>query len=351
MYTEKRKSEFFRLRLRLWGLITAAGSVAGAASVLGFFGSLHWLLDLCSHFRVQYFLGLSVVALLLLIPRKRGSAAVFGALAAANLGVILPLYFGRVSAPTSSGPTVRAMLVNVNTRYGHAASVAAALRRFRPDIVVLEEVNTKWLSDLTPVLTDYKYSEQELREDNFGIALFSRFPFTQSRIADIGDAEVPSIMAEIETRQGRCTLLATHPLPPGGREYSRWRNGQLAQVPRWVHRASSPLLLLGDLNVSPWSPHFRHLLRESGLRDSSQGRGVRPTWPTFSPLLLIPIDHCLYSPGIEIVNRETGPNVGSDHYPVVVDFLIGTPGIRTANQAPAVPWHAPRAASPSHQLP
>jgi endonuclease/exonuclease/phosphatase family metal-dependent hydrolase len=225
------------------------------------------------------------------------------------------------------------MLVNVNTRYGNSARVADALRRFSPDIVVLEEVSTKWLSDLGPVLASYEHSSQEPREDNFGIALFSRFPFTQSGVAYIGDAEVPSIVAEIETGQGKCTVLATHPLPPAGREYSRLRNGQLAQLPRYVHRAASPVLLLGDLNVSPWSPYFRRLLRESGLRDSAQGRGVRPTWPTFNPLMLIPIDHCLYSPGIAIVNRQTGPHVGSDHFPVVVDFVIRANGMGEANHA------------------
>ena len=271
-----------------------------------------------------------MVALLLSIPRRRGSVVIFGVLAAVNLGVILPLYFGGTHAPTSARKSVRAMLVNVNTEHGNAASVAGAIRRFTPDIVVLEEVSTKWLTDLGPALSDYRYSKQEPRDDNFGIALFSKFPFTQAQVEHIGEAEVPSIVAEIETRQGKFALLATHPLPPAGREYSRLRNDQLAQLPRWVHRAASPLLLLGDLNVSPWSSHFRRLLSESGLRDSLQGRGVHPTWPTFSPLMLIPIDHCLYSPGIEIVKRQTGPYVGSDHFPVVVDFVLGTNGMKAA---------------------
>jgi endonuclease/exonuclease/phosphatase (EEP) superfamily protein YafD len=220
------------------------------------------------------------------------------------------------------------MLANVNTEHGNKTSVADAIRRFNPDVVVLEEVSTQWLADLGPALSGYSYSRQVPRDDNFGMALFSRFPFTQAQVEYIGEAEVPSIMAEIETARGKCTMLATHPLPPAGREYSRLRDDQLAQLPRWVHRQASPVLLLGDLNVSPWSTHFRRLLRESGLRDSSQGRGVHPTWPTFSPLMLIPIDHCLYSPGIEIVRRQTGPNVGSDHYPVIVDFLIGEDGVK-----------------------
>jgi endonuclease/exonuclease/phosphatase (EEP) superfamily protein YafD len=322
--TNKYLSDFFRFSIRPWGLITAAGAVAGTFSIFGFFGSLNWFLDLCSHFRVQYFLGLSIVALLLLIPRQFKISALFGTLALLNLSVILPLYFGNIPEPPSDAKPIRAMLINVDTRFGNAESVADAIRQFNPDILVLEEVSTKWLSDLQPVLAGYNYTRQEPRDDNFGIGLYSRLPFTQSQIVYIGEAEVPSVVAEIETTLGKCTLLATHPLPPAGGAYSRWRNDQLAELPNYIRRATSPVLLLGDLNVSPWSSHFRRLLRESGLKDSSQGRGVQPTWPTYNPLLLIPIDHCLYSPQITIVSKQVGPWDGSDHYPLIVDFLIKT---------------------------
>jgi endonuclease/exonuclease/phosphatase (EEP) superfamily protein YafD len=219
------------------------------------------------------------------------------------------------------------MLANVNTQTGNAADVAAAIRRFNPDVVVLEEVSAKWLSDLKPVLDDYAHSEQAPREDNFGIGLWSRFPFIRSRVACIGAAEVPSIIVEIDTPQGRCTVVATHPLPPGGKSNSDFRNDQLAELPRWVRQASSPVLLLGDLNATPWNHYFRRFLDEAGLKDSARGRGVFPTWPsTFSPLMRIPIDHCLYGTGIEIVDRQTGPQVGSDHFPVIVDFVVHANG-------------------------
>jgi len=38
--------------------------------------------------------------------------------------------------------------------------------------------------------------------------------------------------------------------------------------------------------------------------------------------LLIPIDHCLHSREVRIVRKQIGPDVGSDHYPVVVDFFL-----------------------------
>lgn len=296
--------------------------MVGIVSILGFFGPYNWLLDLCSHFRVQYAVSLGIAALLLLIPRQRRLATVFGATAGLNLVVILPLYFGPIASPAVSGRPIRAMLANVNTKFGDAAAVAAAIRRFDPDVVVLEEVSTTWLSDLKPVLDGYRHTEQAPRDDSFGIGLWSKFPFTRARSVCIGGAEVPSIIAEIDTPQGRFTVVATHPLPPAGKQYSELRNGQLAELPRWIRQSPSPVVLLGDLNVTPWNHYFQRLLREADLRDSVQGRGVRPTWPTFNPLMLIPIDHCLYSEGIDVVTRQTGPRVGSDHLPVIVDFVI-----------------------------
>ncbi|MBU4198872.1 MAG: hypothetical protein KKD14_08955 [Verrucomicrobia bacterium] len=110
----------------------------------------------------------------LLIPRRRRAASFFGALATLNLGVIFPLYLGSTPQPSSGEPPIRAMLINVNTKSGKAASVAAALRRFNPDIIVIEEVNTKWLSELSPVLANYSHSQVEPREDNFASSVVGR---------------------------------------------------------------------------------------------------------------------------------------------------------------------------------
>ena len=83
-----------------------------------------------------------------------------------------------------------------------------------------------------------------------------------------------------------------------------------------------PVLLLGDLNTTPWSFHFQHLLKESGLKNSMKGFGHQPSWPSNIPFLRIPLDHVLHSEEITIHNRMIGRNIGSDHLPVIVDFSI-----------------------------
>ena len=132
-------------------------------------------------------------------------------------------------------------------------------------------------------------------------------------------AAVPSITAKIRSRGKEFTVIATHPLPPVSPSYFYLRNEQLEKLPDFINGAEDPVLLLGDLNCTPWCYHFQQLLERTGLKNSSRGWGLHATWPTALPLLLIPIDHCLYHPAITIVKKETGPFIGSDHYPVIVD--------------------------------
>lgn len=323
--------EFLRCRIRIWDLIAAGGAVIAAATVFAFGGGQWWVLDLFTHFRVQYFLGLTVVSLVLLIRRRFKTALGFVLFAVINLGTIAPLYLGGTFPSTGGLTSHRAMLMNVNSQAGDPVKVGEAIKTMDPDVLVLEEVSERWLSELRPVLQSFPHSEVVPRDDNFGIALYIKWPLVQSDIRYLGEAEVPSIMAALETPEGRLTLIATHPVPPVGAAYSRLRNGQFERLAELVKQTSPPVLVLGDLNATPWCPHFQRLLVRSGLRDSSQGRGILPTWPTYVPPLQIPLDHCLHTEGIGIVRKVRGPNVGSDHYPLAVDFVRTPPATRVAN--------------------
>jgi len=302
-------------------LLTAAGAVACLATLLGFLGRFWWFLDLFSHFRVQYLVGLGFLGILLLVGRRRRTATVFLAFACVNLVLVAPLYFGRRSELPEGSTAWRAMLLNVNTHYGDADRVKDAILAADPDILVLEEISARWVSDLAWLTNSHPHSVVQPREDNFGIGLFSKLPLAESKVAYITRANVPSILATVDAGHTNLRVLATHPLPPRNGDYSRWRNEQLDRLPDYV-RPPLPVLLLGDLNVTPWSCHFRRLLARTGLRDSATGYGVQPTWPNFNPLLRIPIDHCLHSPDILVVDRRIGPDVSSDHYPVIVDFAV-----------------------------
>lgn len=313
---------FFQWRVRWWGLLMAAGGVATLASLLGCAGCWCWACDLFAHFRPQYLLALAPLTLLCAARRRWRVTALFGAAAILNGALIGPLYVTPPDDGTPRGPALRALLINVHTRSTAYQRVEEAIRAAAPDIVLLEEVDQRWLDQLRALTNDYPHTLAAPRDDNFGIALFSRRPLHAPRVIEIGDAEVPSLLVEIETDTGRFTLIGTHPLPPANGAYTRYRDGQLTALAQRVRQTHAPLLVLGDLNVSPWSWPFRRLVRESGLCDSARGFGLQPSWPTYNPLLWVPIDHCLHTPDIRILARCIGPAIGSDHYPLIVDFAL-----------------------------
>lgn len=315
----------FTINRRLADLC-AAMAVAGASiSLLGFLGRFHWFLDLFSHFRVQYGLVLLIFALFLFIARRFRTALFCLLIAGLNLGQVLPLYRSSSPEGTFEGAPYRFMLLNVNTHSGNPEAVMRLLQKEQPDILLLEEISDKWVESLQGLGAIYPHQHLEPQEDNFGIGLYSRHPLKEAKTIYIGRDPLPSIQATVTLPNGEVHFLGTHPLPPVGRRMSESRNIQLDWLPDHVRR-DGPFILAGDLNTTPWNFYFRKLRRESGLHDSARGFGVQPTWPQSGWLLRIPLDHCLHSRHITIQDRRIGPDVGSDHFAVIIDFHIKPSG-------------------------
>lgn len=312
---------FLSLSIRPWGFLEALAFVAIVSTAFGLLGRFSWFLDLFSHFRVQYALILGTTGGLLLAGRRFRSGGFHLAVAGLNVISILPLYMSMQPPQAKDVLELRAVLINVNSRLGDPDRVRAFVEEAHPDILVLEEISSRWAPTVRLLSRVYRWKLVIPRDDNFGIALLSRLRPDRLEVVEIGDAEVPSLEAVLRTSAGPLRVIATHPPPPLNAEYSGWRNRQLEALPARIPRGES-VLVLGDLNITPWNGRFRELLQASGLVNSSKGFGVQGSWPHFAVPLRIPLDHCLHSPDIVTINRRIGPDVGSDHLPLLVDFAM-----------------------------
>lgn len=311
-------------KFSLWGLAEALGVVACVCTVAAFAGELAWLLELTTHFRMQYLVILAGLAALMAVGKRGKIAAAFCTFGLVNFVVLAPWLLPS-SAPKQAGAPFRVMILNVNTANPHHARVLAEVERVNPDALLLMEVDARWLEALRGLTNSLPHAILAPREDNFGIALFSRHPLGTNNAAEIGEAGVPSVATTIDVNGRRLFFLGTHPLPPNNAETAGLRNEQLDKLAALVRGQKLPTVLAGDLNATPWSPHFRKLERVASLRDTSRGKGWRPTWPTWFPPLWISLDHCLVSPEIAVPSRSVGKAVGSDHFPVVVELVLPAP--------------------------
>ena len=79
---------------------------------------------------------------------------------------------------------------------------------------------------------------------------------------------------------------------------------------------SSSLLLGGDFNSTPWSFARRRDDRAFGLQRLTRGMFSWPAWA--GALTAFPIDHVYAGADWRLLDVRRGPNLGSDHYPLVV---------------------------------
>jgi endonuclease/exonuclease/phosphatase (EEP) superfamily protein YafD len=85
-------------------------------------------------------------------------------------------------------------------------------------------------------------------------------------------------------------------------------------------KLSEKLIIAGDFNTSSFSNHFSKLTN-GDLKDSRIGFGLLPTWPANYLMLQTTLDHFLVSKNLEVIERSTGKNIGSDHLPI--NIIIG----------------------------
>lgn len=298
------------------GAITIIGLLP---SWIGLAGGLHWVFDLCSHFRWQY-LAVCVVAVIWAAwKRHRLVLLVSVATLLLNGWMIGHLaWHPEISRDGIAGDfKLRVLSMNVLTSNRDAPAVLREIEVSHVDVVFLMEVNQRWMSELRVLRESYPHSIAMPREDNFGVALFSRIPLERQEILWLGQADVPSVQIELKHQGRGLVLIGTHPLPPVGGNYSSMRNEQLRELAGHVTAVKKPVLVVGDLNATPWSAGMRLLTADGRLGFRSQSPPWTATWRAGS-LFAIPIDHALCTAPMVITDRSVGPDVGSDHRPLLL---------------------------------
>lgn len=304
----------------LFYILILAIAATALFSILGYFGQTNWTLDLFSHFKWQYLLILTTGTVLIFF-RNRKISSIFVPFIIAILIEILPLYFGG-NKDKSLTETTKIVCINLLSSNGQFEDVENYIKQKNPDLIVMQEFNTLWQLMLEPKLNEYQFRLTIPRDDNFGIAVYSKLKVSALEELKIGKAEVPSIQGEIELGTTKARLIATHTLPPVDTWYFDHRNTQLAELGTIVSELDGEVIVIGDLNTSSFSIHFKNLISNTKLIDTRRGFGQLTTWPTWFNLARTTLDHCLVTEGISIKSRDVGQDIGSDHLPIFVELGV-----------------------------
>jgi endonuclease/exonuclease/phosphatase (EEP) superfamily protein YafD len=283
---------------------------------------------------------ISVVAIPLVtsaVRRQRWVTTGIAVLAAA-----FPWFFVLGYASPSSAvappdaPTVHVLVVNAEQGRAQAKDVVAAVATQSADVVVITELSTALAHDLTVagmdslvtpayVLLPGLDAQGAKAPADAGIGVWSKYPMDS--LQPIPGTVWPAVVGRVRSPGATFVLLAGHvrtPLPDGATQWAA-DLAALRAVSIAANRTlpTTPQILVGNLNATPWHADFRRF-GQVGLTDAtdSLGRGLRATWPTWSPLPLIPLDHALVSRTVVVTDVSTVAVAGTDHRALAVTVRV-----------------------------
>lgn len=307
-------------------LVAVPAVFVALVSLAAFLGRWVWWLDVLANFRIHYFVFLTVTGLVIVMSRWRNLGYVVLFVALVNLVLVLPLYLGSPGTTDPSAPSLRVMSFNLLSTNENFSEVIDYIETIDPDLVLLHEASRPW--EVAVEASTLAYQVIRPRSDDliFGTLVLVRQEDVEA-ISHGFAAEQPRAV-ELSYRPTGwpepIQVMSSHPLAPTDERRAALRDAQIRFAAGWAEAKEGAVMVVGDLNATPWSWPFR-LLTAAGLRNSQLGFGLQASFPATSIFLVrVPIDHLLHSEALVVRDRYLGPSLGSDHFPLVVDVELRT---------------------------
>ena len=264
------------------------------------------------------------------MPLLAAALIIFGPI----MGICLPL----TKDKGMPGPVFRVLTCNLQTGDYNAAALSTLIRECGADIVALQECTPELKIDLP--------KEWQTVQDG-ELAILSRYPLQKSgvkqafhpphqwprttllqcivsvpwRKLDFNTVHLPSPRYGLQTILARTTLfsLSRKDLLIEETAYRRRVSQEMQQA---VSLSSLPVIVAGDFNMPADSTIYREVWGRYLNAFSEKGTGYgRTVFESMRGIKVgVRIDHILAGNGLGIRVCETGPDVGSDHLPLIADI-------------------------------
>lgn len=287
--------------------------VVFVCTFFAFFSKISFLADICSQFRFQYFL-FSFIALIVFYIARTDKKLVYIAFVTFLINAVCVLNCLRFPDFVNHHD-ISIGVINLLSSNNKYEKVRDELLKKDVDILVIEEINDKWSLELQEVKSDYPFIYELSRDDNFGIAFYSKIPIKAFQKVNAGPFDVPAIMALCDFDGHEFEFIAVHTTPPINSEYFRNTSKMFKNIAQYVEKSERDVIVAGDVNTTAFSYNYQNFVKQSDLKDS--GNILKTTWSAkHFPFMRITLDHIFVPKTYKVKDFEVGKNVGSDHFPI-----------------------------------
>ena len=313
------------------------------------FGDSLWWLAFLHNFAPYYFVPLLGLVPLLLLMGARRTAVRLLPLLLVGLLMFGPRWLPRPAA-AADAPTLRVVTFNVLVLTHQFDRMAGWLRETQADLILLQETGGMESAEISSALGDV-YPHTVDIEGTTLVAL-SRYAVTDSQLVDLGGWFIDRFVLDVagEPLAVYNVHLAMPVLDPDDERFSldlnngmanlflrydeTYRNSLIRSLLARLAQEDLPYIVAGDFNTSDNSLMYAEMAAVMGdsFRETSPGLGA--TWPAslgddelpagIPPLLRI--DYIWHSDALQALSAVTGPDLGSDHLPVMATLALPRPG-------------------------
>ncbi len=278
----------------------------------------HWRMGLLSHFCMQHLIGLSCLALVALCFRAWKTLVAFLLLIGFCFLPMVPLFFD--ASRHTFEQDFKAGLINLNGGQASIKEVMARADRHEVDLLCFVGVTPALLQQLEAQRSLYPHQLSQPQNGANGVAILSKEPSLTSSHPEFGRDGLPSIVATYQLQGQPLTVIVTNEPAVDSTEAAARRDRRLAAIVDHVQKlpGEDNIILAGNFNLAPFNAVFQRLVNQTGLFNSAHGFGYQPTWPSWLSISSTPIDHILLSKNLLVADRQVGPSIGAEHYPIWV---------------------------------
>ena len=289
---------------------------------------------------LQLAAGNAALALILLAFRYR-VWAMAGLIAAFwNMALVWPA----IAHPKAPPAAQSLKVVSLDLWYENPdpKKAAAWLLKSGADVIGLSEVTPESKAALAAMKSVYPYSVDCIGQDRFcELILLSKKPIRYAFAGKVGAKLTYVASADIQWQGRDISVSVTHiivpfvkpdwppilawvpvgdPAPLLAGAPPLWQSMQAAVLSEYVSTLKPDRIVMGDFNSVPWGELQATFRAAAGL----ENRGaLTPSWPAWAPApLRIPIDQVFVGGALGIRSLATGPNLGSDHLPIVAEIAV-----------------------------
>jgi endonuclease/exonuclease/phosphatase (EEP) superfamily protein YafD len=310
------------IRDLIWFWAVVAGLVA-LARVLAH--DANWPLMLANSFSLYLYLPSYPVVLVLAWRRRWVRFSLCLALITSHAVWVGPDFWPTSSANgDATSQRLRVFSANLYMRNTKPEEILAEMREANADVLLFQEYATSWHQAITAdgLLDKYPHQLFHTRTDSFGTAIYSKHEFVEEEIWTTG--KIPVTEVKMLLGDTRVRIINWHPLPPRSFKYFAVQNEQYSDLIERLESGQLPTMIVGDFNITQHA-YWMQRIESLGFRSAHEltGRGFAVTYPNgTSRVPPIRLDHALVSDGIECLQIAEGQGSGSDHKPLIADFLI-----------------------------